>query len=78
MEREYMKNYFLNNKAKYKSNHLKWRTQNREYVNEYMRNYMRKYRNDSKINKGKKGVVKLERKSTEGLKFIKKTVIIYF
>jgi len=73
-----MRNYFQNNRAKCKESQLKWREKNREYVKEYMRKYMKTYRNIPSKYKGTKGIIKLEKKSKEGLKFIHEPVTIYF
>jgi len=75
---EYMRNYFQQNKAKCKLSQMKWREKNREYVREYQKEYMKNYRKIPSKYKGRKGIVKLEKKTKEGLKFIHQTVIITF
>ena len=75
----YMKDYFQKNKEKCKLSQYKWRAKNREYIKQYMRDYMRTYRKiDMSKYRGRKGIVKLEKKSNEGIRFIQKNVILYF
>lgn len=75
----YMKEYFQRNKEKLKISQYKWREKNREYVKEYMREYMKYYRKvPMNTFKGRRGKVKLEKKSNEGIRFIQKEVILYF
>ena len=76
--REYMKEYFQRNKAKCKLSQLKWRQKNREYVKEYMREYMKTYRKVPCPYKGRRGVVKLEKKVDVPLQFHHKPVTITF
>ena len=76
-----MRNYFENNKARCKESQMKWREKNRQYVKDYMKEYMKSYRKTPKTqndNRPKKGLVKLEKKTNNGLKVIKKTVTIEF
>ena len=76
---DYMKDYFQNNKEKCKISQLKWKEKNREYIKQYMREYMRTYRKvDMNKYRGRKGKVKLEKKSNDGVRFIQKDVILYF
>tara|TARA_R100001015_G_C4624726_1_gene182965 strand:+ start:976 stop:1242 length:267 start_codon:yes stop_codon:yes gene_type:complete len=76
--REYMKEYFQRNKAKCKLSQLKWREKNREYVKEYMREYMKTYRKVPCPYKGRKGLVKLEKKKDIPLKFTYKNITLTF
>ena len=75
---EYMRNYFQQNKAKCKLSQLKWREKNRIYVKEYMREYMKTYRKITHPYKGKKGLVKLEKKNNDGIQFIYKPITLTF
>ena len=75
---EYMKEYYLRNKEKCKLAQSRWRQKNREYVKEYMREYMKTYRKIPVPYKGRRGIVKLEKKSNDGIKFINKPVTLTF
>ena len=76
--RDYMKNYYKTNKLKCKLSQLRWREKNRAYIREYMKEYMKTYRKIPLPYKGRKGFIKLEKKTYDSIRFIHKPVTITF
>lgn len=75
---QYMKEYFQRNKEKCKLSQLRWREKNRVYIREYMKNYMKTYRKMPHPYIGRKGIVKLEKKSNESIKITHKPITLTF
>lgn len=81
----YHKIYYLKNKFKMNERAKIYQSKNKEKLRNYMREYMRRYRDAgyskryyTYARKSKKGIIKLEPKSNEGMKIIHKPTIITF